>query len=99
MSRAEQRRTVSATAQYFAEMVRTLREQARLAQDEVGKRINYTGAAVSNIENCKGLPSEIRPGEVCVRDSKNPSGPSLAFRAEEWSAFLLHVLHNKPAQQ
>jgi transcriptional regulator with XRE-family HTH domain len=58
MARVDRKETASATAQYFAEIVRTLREQARLTQDAVGKSINYTGAAISNIENCKGLPSE-----------------------------------------
>ncbi|MET8679877.1 helix-turn-helix transcriptional regulator [Streptomyces sp. NPDC004647] len=58
MARAERRGTASATAQYFAEMVRTLREQAGLTQEEVGKRINYTGAAISALENCKQLPGE-----------------------------------------
>ncbi|MGP3981247.1 helix-turn-helix domain-containing protein [Streptomyces sp. KR80] len=58
MTRAVRKETASATGQYFAEMVRTLREQAGLTQDELGKRINYTGAAISNVENCKGLPSE-----------------------------------------
>lgn len=30
------------------------------------------------------LPSD----GVAVRDSKNPDGPTLAFRSEEWTAFL-----------
>jgi transcriptional regulator with XRE-family HTH domain len=54
MGRAERRETASATAQYFAELVRTLRDQAGLTQEDVGTRINYTGAAISNVENCKG---------------------------------------------
>jgi hypothetical protein len=28
------------------------------------------------------------PDAVHVRDSKDPSGPSLAFTAQEWSAFV-----------
>jgi hypothetical protein len=35
------------------------------------------------------LEVAIRPGTaVHVRDSKDPSGPSLTFAAAEWSAFL-----------
>jgi hypothetical protein len=28
------------------------------------------------------------PGQVAVRDSKNPEGPALIFTAAEWEAFL-----------
>ncbi|MGW0432017.1 DUF397 domain-containing protein [Micromonospora sp. NPDC003197] len=28
------------------------------------------------------------PGSVAVRDSKNPSGPVLAFTSTEWHAFI-----------
>jgi len=28
------------------------------------------------------------PGLVAVRDSKNPSGPSLVFSASSWQAFI-----------
>ncbi|NBM20787.1 DUF397 domain-containing protein [Streptomyces sp. GC420] len=31
------------------------------------------------------------PGIVPVRDSKNPDGPKLVFRAPAWSAFLAHL--------
>lgn len=31
------------------------------------------------------------PGEVLVRDSKNPDGPVLTFTPDEWSAFVLGV--------
>ncbi|MDQ1027307.1 hypothetical protein QF035_004889 [Streptomyces umbrinus] len=31
------------------------------------------------------------PTLVPVRDSKNPLGPKLAFRAEAWSAFVAHL--------
>ncbi|MFC8197464.1 DUF397 domain-containing protein [Streptomyces sp. NPDC060006] len=37
---------------------------------------------------------EVAPGHpthVPVRDSKNPLGPKLAFRAEAWSAFVAHL--------
>ncbi|MFE0375190.1 DUF397 domain-containing protein [Streptomyces inhibens] len=32
--------------------------------------------------------SDDHPGVVPVRDSKNPHGPALAFRAPVWSAFI-----------
>ncbi|MEU2430717.1 DUF397 domain-containing protein [Streptomyces sp. NPDC007861] len=32
--------------------------------------------------------SDSRPGLVPVRDSKNPDGPKLAFRAAAWSVFV-----------
>jgi uncharacterized protein DUF397 len=28
------------------------------------------------------------PGGTAVRDSKNPTGPALAFTPQEWTAFL-----------
>ncbi|WP_327147147.1 DUF397 domain-containing protein [Nocardia sp. NBC_01329] len=31
--------------------------------------------------------AHLRGGEVGVRDSKNPTGPALAFAADEWDAF------------
>ncbi|MFD0883594.1 DUF397 domain-containing protein [Streptosporangium algeriense] len=31
------------------------------------------------------------PGLVAVRDSKDPSGPALAFSAPEWNAFVAGV--------
>ncbi|BDH15632.1 DUF397 domain-containing protein [Streptomyces hygroscopicus] len=31
------------------------------------------------------------PDAVLVRDSKNPTGPTLAFRADEWACFLTAV--------
>lgn len=45
---------------------------------------NGEGAAC--IEVADGMP-----GAVPVRDSKNPTGPALTFRADDWSAFLTAV--------
>ncbi|GAA1350405.1 DUF397 domain-containing protein [Streptomyces beijiangensis] len=33
------------------------------------------------------------PGLVPVRDSKNPHGPALTFRAPAWSAFIATLQH------
>ncbi|MFD3420199.1 DUF397 domain-containing protein [Streptomyces decoyicus] len=45
---------------------------------------NGEGAAC--IEVADGMP-----GAVPVRDSKNPTGPALTFRANDWAAFLTAV--------
>ncbi|WP_406861686.1 DUF397 domain-containing protein [Streptomyces sp. HUAS MG47] len=37
--------------------------------------------------NCLEI-SEDHPGLVPVRDSKNPDGPKLVFRADAWAAFI-----------
>jgi hypothetical protein len=41
---------------------------------------NNGGACVEVATNLAGL--------VAVRDSKNPSGPSLVFSADSWQAFI-----------
>lgn len=45
-------KVVSPAGQYFAEVVRLLRVRAGLSQNELGTRMNYTGAAVSAVETC-----------------------------------------------
>ncbi|MEU6649167.1 helix-turn-helix transcriptional regulator [Streptomyces sp. NPDC046900] len=42
----------SPAAQYFAEVLRTLRVKAGLSQNELGERMAYSGAAVSAVETC-----------------------------------------------
>ncbi len=37
---------------YVAEIARTMREQQKLSQEQLGKRIGYTGSAVSAMETC-----------------------------------------------
>lgn len=58
MTRGEHKETASATVQYVAEIARLLRQQAGLSQEQLGKRINYTGSAISAVETCKNAPSE-----------------------------------------
>jgi hypothetical protein len=36
------------------------------------------------------------PALVPVRDSKNPHGPKLVFRAESWSAFVENLKDSRP---
>jgi len=48
------------------------------------RKSSYSGGSGGNC-------LEVAPGHpalVPVRDSKNPLGPKLAFRAEAWSAFV-----------
>jgi hypothetical protein len=40
--------------------------------------------------NCVEVADNL-PGAVAVRDSKDPSGPALAFRRDAWRAFVRHV--------
>ena len=39
--------------------------------------------------NC--VEVDVRPGEVAVRDSKNPAGPVLSFDRRAWAEFLEFV--------
>ncbi|PGH48870.1 helix-turn-helix transcriptional regulator [Streptomyces sp. Ru87] len=52
MPLAKNKESASPATQYFAEVLRKLRERAGLTQDELGSRMNYTGAAVSSVETC-----------------------------------------------
>lgn len=40
--------------------------------------------------HCVEVASNL-PGAVAVRDSKNPEGPALIFRPDQWSIFLASV--------
>lgn len=46
------KKVASPAAQYFAEVLRLLRTAAGLSQNDLGARMNYTGAAVSAVETC-----------------------------------------------
>ncbi|MFG2350709.1 DUF397 domain-containing protein [Streptomyces phaeochromogenes] len=48
------------------------------------RKSTYSGGSGGNC--LEVAPSH--PTHVPVRDSKNPLGPKLAFRAEAWSAFV-----------
>lgn len=41
-------------------------------------------------DNCVEVATNL-PGIVAVRDSKNPTGPALAFTPDAWQAFLNRV--------
>ncbi|MCD9878196.1 DUF397 domain-containing protein [Streptomyces guryensis] len=43
-------------------------------------------------DNCLEV-ADGHPAIVPVRDSKNPHGPKLVFRAEPWSAFVENLKH------
>jgi hypothetical protein len=44
--------------------------------------------------NCVEVADNL-PGVVAVRDSKDPSGPALAFRPDAWHAFVTRVAHGR----
>lgn len=55
---------------------------------------NYSGAAwrKSHYSNGQAECVEVArnlPGIVAIRDSKNPDGPKLAFKGEQWRAFTI----------
>ncbi|MDQ8706608.1 helix-turn-helix transcriptional regulator [Streptomyces sp. LHD-70] len=52
MARAENRDTAGTTARQVAEMARALRIKAGFSQEELGRKIGYTAAAVSAMERC-----------------------------------------------
>ncbi|MHA5048655.1 DUF397 domain-containing protein [Streptomyces sp. SD15] len=51
----------------------------------------YSGGEGGNcLEFAPDFPGTLVP----VRDSKNPHGPKLGFRAEAWTAFVENLKHN-----
>ncbi|MFH8775400.1 helix-turn-helix transcriptional regulator [Streptomyces sp. NPDC017958] len=52
MARAENKLEAGGTAHLVAALAKALREQQKLTQDELGKRIGYTGSAISAMETC-----------------------------------------------
>ncbi|WP_030941237.1 DUF397 domain-containing protein [Streptomyces sp. NRRL S-646] len=48
------------------------------------RKSTYSGGSGGN---CLEV-TDAHPGVVPVRDSKNPLGPKLVFRAEAWAAFV-----------
>lgn len=55
--------------------------------DHSGPSLAWRKARASTTNgNCVEL-APLPDGGVAVRDSKNPTGPSLRFTAAEWSAF------------
>ncbi|MEV7808630.1 DUF397 domain-containing protein [Microbispora sp. NPDC088329] len=51
------------------------------------RKSSYSGATN---DNCVEVATNV-PGLVAVRDSKDRSGPVLAFTPSEWSAFIAGV--------
>ncbi|MEV6981633.1 DUF397 domain-containing protein [Sphaerisporangium sp. NPDC051017] len=48
------------------------------------RKSSYSGI---NSDNCVEVASNL-PGLLMVRDSKNPSGPTLTFSPDAWKEFL-----------
>jgi hypothetical protein len=53
------------------------------------RKSTYSGGEGNN---CLEV-SDDHPGLVPVRDSKNPHGPALTFRAPAWAAFVASLQH------
>lgn len=53
----------------------------------IWRKSSYSG---SNCGNCVEVADNV-PAVVAVRDSKDPSGPVLAFRPDEWRAFTTAI--------
>ncbi|MEW2396451.1 helix-turn-helix transcriptional regulator [Streptomyces sp. NPDC046862] len=89
MARVENKAEASGTAYLIATLAKALREQQQLSQEELGKKIGYTGSAVSAMETCAQPASDqmlVRLEEVigaglgvfekareCVRLDKYPA--------------------------
>lgn len=58
MAQSKKSESASPTAQYFAAVLRLLRMQAGLTQDELGRLMEYTGSAVSAVETCAKPPTD-----------------------------------------
>lgn len=58
MAQSKKKDSASPTAQYFAAVLRLLRQQVGLTQEELGERMGYTGSAVSAVETCAKPPTE-----------------------------------------
>jgi hypothetical protein len=56
-------------------------------------RLAWYKSSFSGSEGGQCVEVAHAPGAVHVRDSKDPAGPSLAFTAEEWTAFVAFVAH------
>ncbi|MFI9204925.1 DUF397 domain-containing protein [Streptomyces sp. NPDC053048] len=57
----------------------------------VWRKSSYSsGGAGGGGDDCVEVADNI-PGAVPVRDSKNPHGPTLTFRAPAWAAFIADV--------
>lgn len=57
-----------------------------LAQAKWRKSSYSNGNGGACVEVARSLPDA-----VAVRDSKDPDGPRLAFAADQWQAFTVHV--------
>ena len=58
MAQPKKKDSASPTAQYFAAVLRLLRQQAGWTQEELGERMGYTGSAVSAAETCAKPPTD-----------------------------------------
>jgi hypothetical protein len=57
-----------------------------LTSRSIWRKSSYSSSSGDNCVEVAGLP-----GTVAVRDSKDPSGPALAFTPADWQAFTRRV--------
>ncbi|WP_189184919.1 helix-turn-helix domain-containing protein [Streptomyces albiflavescens] len=78
----------SPAAQYFAEVLRMLRTQAGLSQNELGERMAYSGAAVSAVETCAKPATDefIEAAEKALEAGGLVSAASKYLRLERYPA-------------
>jgi len=55
-------------------------------QHDLSHAIWHKATASGNSGNCVEVAQNL-PGIIAVRDSKDPAGPALVFKAREWAAF------------
>ncbi|MDX3228819.1 helix-turn-helix transcriptional regulator [Streptomyces sp. ME19-01-6] len=58
MSQPKKKDSAPPTMQYFAAVLRILREHAGLTQEQLGELMHYTGSAVSAVETCAKPPTD-----------------------------------------
>ncbi|ATL67302.1 DUF397 domain-containing protein [Nocardia terpenica] len=54
----------------------------------------FKSSRSGSMKDCVEI-AHLNQGHVGVRDSKNPTGPALAFTPSEWDAFTTDVQHGE----
>ncbi|MFF4988783.1 DUF397 domain-containing protein [Streptosporangium saharense] len=61
-----------------------------MSPDLTNATFHKSSLSGANGDNCVEVTTDL-PGLVAVRDSKNPSGPALAFTPAQWRSFIGRV--------
>jgi hypothetical protein len=59
-------------------------------EDQIEPRWRKSSYSGNGGSDCVEVATD-RPGIVAVRDSKNPDGPVLIIRKDEWASFITRV--------